>query len=161
MFAALLSLGQQKKAECGGVGGAGQASIFGGKGLLRTLVVAIVVPVSRHSRKRLLPGRRETFVDLFCLQLRSRPFVGNDDAETARGRGYEMIAILREIVPGARISAGDGEIKHPGGIDMPRKGALDISRAAKVFGFRPRYDLRAGLEAYVRGERRLIERRRP
>jgi nucleoside-diphosphate-sugar epimerase len=44
---------------------------------------------------------------------------------------------------------------------MPRKGALDISRAAKVFGFRPRYDLRAGLEAYVRGERRLIERRRP
>jgi len=46
---------------------------------------------------------------------------------------------------------------------MPRKGALDISRAAKVkvFGFRPHYDLRAGLEAYVRGERRLIERRRP
>ncbi len=55
--AALLSLGQQKKAECGGVGGAGQASIFGGKELLRTLVVAIVVPVSRHSSKRLLPGR--------------------------------------------------------------------------------------------------------
>jgi nucleoside-diphosphate-sugar epimerase len=49
-----------------------------------------------------------------------------------------------------RISAGDGEIKHPRGIDMPRKGALDISRAAKVFGFRPRYDLRTGLEAYVR-----------
>ena len=42
--------------------------------------------------------------------------------------------------------------KHPGGIDMPRKGALDIARAAKVFGFRPRYDLRAGFEAYVRGE---------
>ena len=59
---------------------------------------------------------------------------------------------VREIVPGARISAGDGEIKHPGGIDMPRKGALDIARAAKVFGFRPRYDLRAGFEAYVRGE---------
>jgi len=35
---------------------------------------------------------------------------------------------------------------------MPRKGALDIARAAKVFGFRPRYDLRAGFEAYVRGE---------
>jgi hypothetical protein len=42
--------------------------------------------------------------------------------------------------------------KHPGGIDMPRKGALDIARAAKVFGFRPCYDLRAGFEAYVRGE---------
>jgi nucleoside-diphosphate-sugar epimerase len=72
---------------------------------------------------------------------------------------HEMIAILRDIVPGARISAGDGEIKHPGGIDMPRKGALDISRAAKVFGFRPRYDLRAGLEAYVSGRRGQIATR--
>ena len=67
---------------------------------------------------------------------------------------HEMIAMLRDIVPGARVSAGDGEIKHPGGIDMPRKGALDISRAAKVFDYRPRYELRAGLEAYVRDTRR-------
>ena len=67
---------------------------------------------------------------------------------------HEMIAILRDIIPGACLSAGDGEIKHPGGIDMPRKGALDISRAAKVFDYRPRYDLRAGLEAYVRDRRR-------
>jgi nucleoside-diphosphate-sugar epimerase len=37
----------------------------------------------------------------------------------------------------------------------------DILRAAKGFGFRPGYDLRAGLEAYVRGERRLFERQRP
>ena len=59
-----------------------------------------------------------------------------------------MIAILRDIVPGARISAGGGQIKHPGGIDMPRKGALNSARAAAVFGYNPRYDLRAGLEAY-------------
>lgn len=72
----------------------------------------------------------------------------------------EMIATLRDIVPGARISAGDGAIKHTGGIDMPRKGALDISRAAHVFGYRPRYDLRAGLAAYVSGKRREVERQR-
>jgi UDP-glucose 4-epimerase len=71
----------------------------------------------------------------------------------------EMIEILREIVPGARISAGDGEIKHPGGIDMPRKGALGIARAASVFGYRPRYDLRAGLDAYVQALRQMIARR--
>jgi len=67
----------------------------------------------------------------------------------------EMIALLREIVPGVRISAGPGAIKHPGGIEMPRKGALDSSRAAKVFGYRPRYDLRAGLQAFVRDKQRL------
>jgi UDP-glucose 4-epimerase len=66
---------------------------------------------------------------------------------------HEMIAMLREIVPGARISAGDGAIKHPGDIDMPRKGALDISRATQVFGFRPHYDLRAGLDVYIRQKR--------
>jgi nucleoside-diphosphate-sugar epimerase len=70
----------------------------------------------------------------------------------------EMIAILRDIVPGARISAGGGAIKHPGGIDMPRKGALDIARAQNTFGYSPRYDLRAGLEAYVRDRRRGLDR---
>jgi nucleoside-diphosphate-sugar epimerase len=66
----------------------------------------------------------------------------------------ELIALLLDIVPGARISAGPGQIKHPGGIDMPRKGALDSTRAGKAFGYRPRYDLPAGLEAYVRDLRR-------
>lgn len=65
----------------------------------------------------------------------------------------EMVEILKEIVPGAKISVGPGELKHPGGIDMPRKGALDSSRAAKVFGYEPAYDLRAGLQAYVRDAR--------
>jgi UDP-glucose 4-epimerase len=108
-----------------------------------------------------------TYVDdivdgtLAALDHRDHPFDTYNLATGTAPSVHEMIAILREIVPGARISAGDGEIKHPGGIDMPRKGALDISRAAKVFGFRPRYDLRAGLEAYVRGQRRLMERQRP
>jgi hypothetical protein len=38
---------------------------------------------------------------------------------------------------------------------MPRKGALDSSRAAKAFGFRPRYELRAGLEVYVLDKQQL------
>jgi UDP-glucose 4-epimerase len=86
-----------------------------------------------------------------ALDHRDHPFDIYNLATGTATSVHEMIAILREIVPGARISAGDGEIKHPGGIDMPRKGALDIACAAKVFGFRPRCDLRAGLEAYVRG----------
>jgi UDP-glucose 4-epimerase len=101
-----------------------------------------------------------TYVDdivegtLAALDLRDHPFDTYNLATGTAPSVHEMIAILREIVPGARISAGGGEIRHPGGIDMPRKGALDIARAAKAFGFRPRYDLRAGLEAYVRDRRR-------
>jgi hypothetical protein len=77
-------------------------------------------------------------------------------AECAR-----MIAILRDIVPDARISAGGGETKHPGGgIDMPRKGALNSARAAAVFGYSPRYDLRAGLEVYIRDKRQALARER-
>jgi len=30
-----------------------------------------------------------------------------------------------------------------------RKGALDVGRAAAELGWRPRYDIRAGLSAYV------------
>jgi nucleoside-diphosphate-sugar epimerase len=101
-----------------------------------------------------------TYVDdvvvgtLAALDQPDHPFDTYNLATGTAPSVHEMIAILRDIVPGARISAGDGEIKHPGGIDMPRKGALDSSRAAKVFGFRPRYDLRAGLEAYIRDRRR-------
>lgn len=101
-----------------------------------------------------------TYVDdivdgsLAALDHSEHPFDTYNLATGSAPSVHEMIAVLRDIVPGARISAGGGEIKHPGGIDMPRKGALDISRASKVFGYRPRYDLRAGLEAYVRDKRR-------
>ena len=61
----------------------------------------------------------------------------------------ELVAILKKVVPGAPISVGPGELRHTGGINMPPKGALDSTRAAKVFGYRPHFDLEAGLTAYV------------
>ena len=66
----------------------------------------------------------------------------------------ELVAIIKEIVPQAPISVGPGELKHPGGIDMPRKGALDSSRAARVFGYRPRYDVAAGIASTIEALRR-------
>jgi nucleoside-diphosphate-sugar epimerase len=92
---------------------------------------------------------------LAALDHPDHPFDTYNIATGAARSVQEMIELLLEIVPGARISAGPGEIRHPGGIDMPRKGALDSSRASKVFGYRPRYDLRSGLEAYVRDTRHL------
>jgi UDP-glucose 4-epimerase len=61
----------------------------------------------------------------------------------------EMIAIIRELIPGARLSVGPGPYRHGGRIDMIQKGALDVGRAAAEFGWQPRFDIRTGLAAYV------------
>jgi len=61
----------------------------------------------------------------------------------------ELIAIVRELVPGAELSVGPGPYRHGDRIDIVKKGALDVNRAATEFGWRPRFDIRAGLAAYV------------
>jgi nucleoside-diphosphate-sugar epimerase len=38
-------------------------------------------------------------------------------------------------------------------VEMVRKGALDVTRAATELGWRPRYDIRSGLAAYIRALR--------
>ena len=65
----------------------------------------------------------------------------------------ELIAIVRELVPGAELSVGPGPYRHGDRIEIVRKGALDVSRAAAEFGWRPRFDIRAGLTAYVSAAR--------
>src|SRR5579859_2579934 len=65
----------------------------------------------------------------------------------------QMIAVIRELVPGAELSVGLGPYRHGDRIEIVRKGALDVSRAAAEFGWRPRFDIRAGLAAYVKSLR--------
>jgi nucleoside-diphosphate-sugar epimerase len=65
----------------------------------------------------------------------------------------ELIAIIRELVPGAELSVGPGPYRHGDRIEIVKKGALDVSRAAAEFGWRPRFDIRAGLTAYVQAVR--------
>jgi nucleoside-diphosphate-sugar epimerase len=65
----------------------------------------------------------------------------------------EIVAIVRDLVPGAQLSVGPGTYRHGDRIDIVRKGALDVSRAAAELGWRPRYDIRTGLAAYVNAAR--------
>jgi nucleoside-diphosphate-sugar epimerase len=65
----------------------------------------------------------------------------------------EMVAIVRDLVPGAQLSVGPGAYRHGDRIDMVRKGALDVSRAAAELGWKPRYNIRSGLAAYVKAVR--------
>jgi nucleoside-diphosphate-sugar epimerase len=45
---------------------------------------------------------------------------------------------------------------HCDRVELVRKGALDLSRAAAELGWKPRYDIRAGLAAYVDAARKAI-----
>ena len=45
-----------------------------------------------------------------------------------------MIAIIRELDPDAQLSAGPGPYRHGDRVEMIRKGALDVSRAAAELG---------------------------
>ena len=61
----------------------------------------------------------------------------------------EVVDIVKELVPGADISVASGPYHFPGGVRMPKKGALDVSRAREELGYEPQYDMRKGLEEYV------------
>lgn len=70
----------------------------------------------------------------------------------------EIAAILAELDPTAPpISVGSGPYRHSGAVTMPRKGALDCSRAAEAFGYKPKFDIRAGLEATLHAERYALK----
>ncbi|HEV8257329.1 MAG TPA: NAD(P)-dependent oxidoreductase [Casimicrobiaceae bacterium] len=72
---------------------------------------------------------------------------------------YEIVDIINELVPGARLSIGPGHYALNDRIRVVRKGALDTSRARAELGYVPRYNIRNGLAAYIeasRGARRDV-----
>lgn len=95
-----------------------------------------------------------TYIDDFVdgtLRALDAPTHGFDTYHIASGEATtvaQMVAIIREIVPGAEISVGGGEFLTGVGLPLPRKGALDVDRARVAFGYEPRFDLKKGLAAY-------------
>lgn len=60
-----------------------------------------------------------------------------------------MVALVRELIPGADVSVAPGPYMFTPTLKAPTKGALDMSRAREDLGFVPRFDLRRGFEAYI------------
>ena len=85
------------------------------------------------------------------LDHRDHPFDAYHIASGSATSLAEIVAILKEIVPGAELSVGPGNMEFVPGLPVWRKGALDIGRAAKVLGYRPHYDIRAGIAATLEG----------
>jgi UDP-glucose 4-epimerase len=67
----------------------------------------------------------------------------------------EMVALLRELAPGSELSIGPGDYRFDQHTAVVRKGALSIERARSDLGYWPRFDLRAGLRAYLEAQRGL------
>jgi nucleoside-diphosphate-sugar epimerase len=69
-----------------------------------------------------------------------------------------LAQIVSELVPGARLSVGPGLYRHGNQIELIKKGALDISRAEAELGWKPRFDIRSGLAAYIEALRAATTR---
>ncbi len=70
----------------------------------------------------------------------------------------EIADIVADLAPGAPpITVGPGPYKHDGRIAMPRKGALDCTRAAETFGYEPKFDIHRGLQATFEAHRRTMD----
>lgn len=131
-----------------------------GAGLPRDRIPKNVVEAALAGRALHIPAGGDMAIDHTyiddtvsgTLAILDHPAHQHDAYNIASGRTVtlgEIVAIVRELVPGAELSIGPGWGRHGDQIDMVRKGALDVTRAAQEMGWRPKYDIRAGLAAYV------------
>jgi nucleoside-diphosphate-sugar epimerase len=135
-----------------------------GPGLPRNRIPKNIVDAAVAGRKLHIPAGADTAIDhtyvddvvsamLAALDHSQHRFdaynVGSGMAPTVA----EIVNIVRDLVPGAAVSVGPGAYRHGDKIDLVRKGALDVSRAAVELGWKPRYDIRNGLTAYLKAER--------
>lgn len=135
-----------------------------GPGLPRARVPKILIDAAAAGRPLHLPSGADfavdhTYVDdlvdgvLRVLDHPEHPFDAYHIASGTAPTLAEVVAAIGDLVPGADLSVGPGSIEFAPGVPAWRKGALDVSRAAAVLGYRPRYDIRAGIAATLRAIR--------
>lgn len=132
-----------------------------GPGLPRNRVPKNLLEAALAGRELHIPSGAEAAIDhTYVDDLVSGTLAALDHAahhydayNIASGRAptvAQIVDVIRELVPGARLTVGPGSYRHGDRVEMVRKGALDVSRAAREFGWCPRFDIRSGLAAYLR-----------
>lgn len=126
----------------------------------RTLLEAALAGHALHVPSGADTAIDHTHVDDFvsgALSALDHPVHRHDAYNIASGQATtvaQMIGIVKDLVPGARLSVGPGPYRHGDTVESVRKGALDVSRAKAELGWAPKYDMRAGLAAYLRALKR-------
>lgn len=128
-------------------------------------VSQIFVENALRGRPLVLRGGDQTVVDFTYIDdvaegfylATTRPEGANQVFNITRGEGRsltEFVEILRRFVPEIEVRVEEFDQ------DIPKRGALDISKARELLGYRPRYSLEEGLERYVDYVRSCLERQR-
>lgn len=126
----------------------------------KTLVEAALAGRALHVASGADTAIDHTYVDdlvsgvLAALDRREHRHDAYNIASGAAATVADLVRIVCELVPGAQLSVGPGTYRLGDRVELVRKGALDVSRAAAELGWRPRYDIRAGLAAYVEAARK-------
>ena len=130
----------------------------------RNLVMAALEERALHIPSGADTAIDHTYVDDWVsavLAALDHPHHRYDAYNISSGRAVkvtELAEIISELVPGAQLSVGPGKYRHGNVVELAKKGAFDISRAEKEFGWKPKYDIRAGLAAYIDALRMLRNR---
>jgi nucleoside-diphosphate-sugar epimerase len=138
-----------------------------GPGLPRERVPKTLVEAALAGRALHVASGAETAIDhtylddlvsgvLAALDRREHRYDAYNIASGAAATVADLVRIVGELVPGAQLSVGRGPYRLGDRVELVRKGALDVSRAAAELGWKPRYDIRAGLAAYIEALRNTI-----
>ena len=138
-----------------------------GPGFPRDRVPINMVRAAAEGRACHVPGGADERIDhtylddavagiLGALDCAHHPYDAYHIASEEAPSLAEIAGVVCGLVPGARITVGQGPYLHGGEVTMPRKGALDCTRAREVFGYRPRFDITAGLAATLAAHRATL-----
>jgi nucleoside-diphosphate-sugar epimerase len=136
-----------------------------GAGLPRDRVPKNVVEAALAGRPLHIPSGADTALDhtyiddtvsgILCVLVHPNHRYDAYNISSGAVTNYaQIIDIVRQLIPGTKVSVGPGPALHGDRVEMVRKGALDVSRAAAEIGWRPKYDIRSGLAAYIEALRR-------
>lgn len=64
----------------------------------------------------------------------------------------DLVEVVGEFGCKSCITLGGGQWRNSSQVDMPQKGALDISRARSELGYKPKYNLESGIEKWISSE---------
>lgn len=131
-----------------------------GPGFPRTRVPVDMIRAAAKREAFHVPHGKESRIDhtyiddlvqgvLKALDLQVHPFDAYHIASGVAPTLQEIADILNRLTDGEWITVGEGTYKHAGAIEIPRKGALDCSRAREAFGYVPQFEIEAGLSAYL------------
>ena len=134
-----------------------------GPGFPRDRVPVNMIRAAAEGRPCHVPGGADERIDhtylddavagiLGALDCAVHPFDAYHVASGTAPTLAEIAEVVRDLVPGAEITVGPGPYLHGGTVAMPAKGALDCTRARAIFGYRPQFDIRAGLSAMLDAE---------